>query len=274
MATIHTALDAGITLLETADVYAPSWDSMGPTRCSSVRRCGRREAARRHAGGSSSRRRAASPAARRAWGRTRAVGAARGGRGQPQALGVEVIDLYQLHRLDPSIPMTAQVASLVAVRDSGLASRIGLSNVTLEELRSLWTWRAAPATAASCRCRRSGRPASGPCGRDRPIRRTGYRLLPWSPLGGADQAADVGSRYGAFAEIAAAGAVSPQRVVLAWLLARCPVMIPIGRRPDTVLDSVGSLHLHLTDRRDPAARCQRSRRESMYPEDQPRPPLR
>ena len=73
-------------------------------------------------------------------------------------------------------------------------------------------------------------------------------FLPWSPLGGSSRAADLGSRFVAFQEIADAHGVSPQQVTLAWMLAAAPVVIPIpgSSRPETVLDSARSVELDLS----------------------------
>lgn len=76
----------------------------------------------------------------------------------------------------------------------------------------------------------------------------GIAFLPWSPLGGSSRAADLGSRFAAFQEIADAHGVSPQQVTLAWMLAAAPVVIPIpgSSRPETVLDSARSVELDLS----------------------------
>jgi aryl-alcohol dehydrogenase-like predicted oxidoreductase len=76
----------------------------------------------------------------------------------------------------------------------------------------------------------------------------GLAFLPWSPLGGISRAADLGSSFAAFQEIADAHGVSPQQVTLAWLLATAPVVIPIpgSSRPETVLDSAQSVELDLS----------------------------
>jgi aryl-alcohol dehydrogenase-like predicted oxidoreductase len=104
----------------------------------------------------------------------------------------------------------------------------------------------------------------------------GVAFLPWSPLGGASEAADVGSRYADLAQVAQAHGVSPQRVVLAWLLSLTPTVIPIpgSTRPQSILDSVQAASLTLSA--DELSRVHPSGGEpdSMYPDDQPRPPLR
>ena len=76
----------------------------------------------------------------------------------------------------------------------------------------------------------------------------GIAFLPWSPLGGISRAADLGSRFSVFQEIADAHGVSPQQVTLAWMLAAAPVVIPIpgSSRPQTILDSARSVDLDLS----------------------------
>jgi diketogulonate reductase-like aldo/keto reductase len=75
-------------------------------------------------------------------------------------------------------------------------------------------------------------------------------VLSWAPLGGADRAASVGEddATAPFADVAARHGVSPQRVVLAWLIASSPALVPIvgSRRPETILDSLAAVHLELT----------------------------
>ena len=76
----------------------------------------------------------------------------------------------------------------------------------------------------------------------------GIAFLPWSPLGGISKAGDLGSRHDAFAEVAKAHDVSPQRVALAWELALAPVVVPIpgASRPESIEDSVQALDLELS----------------------------
>ena len=75
-------------------------------------------------------------------------------------------------------------------------------------------------------------------------------FLAWAPLGGADRAASVGEddATAPFAEVAARHGVSPQRVVIAWLIASSPTVVPIvgSRRPETILDSLAAADLELT----------------------------
>ena len=76
----------------------------------------------------------------------------------------------------------------------------------------------------------------------------GITFLPWSPLGGIGRAGQLGTRHAAFGEIAAAHGVSPQRVTLAWMLAKAPVVIPIpgASRPESITDSAQAAELVLS----------------------------
>ena len=73
-------------------------------------------------------------------------------------------------------------------------------------------------------------------------------FLPWSPLGGADRAAEAAARTDPVADAAAAHGVSPQRVALAWLLALSPAIVPIpgARSPEHAVDSARSVDVVLT----------------------------
>jgi aryl-alcohol dehydrogenase-like predicted oxidoreductase len=76
----------------------------------------------------------------------------------------------------------------------------------------------------------------------------GIAFLPWSPLGGSGRAGQLGSRHAAFAQVAEGYGVSPQRVTLAWMLAKAPVVIPIpgASRPESIIDSARAPGLVLT----------------------------
>lgn len=283
---IHTALDAGVTLLDTANIYAPSWDAVGHNESLVA------QALRSWAASSEDRDRVLLTTK---GGITRSQGEVWGRDGSPdglrraceaslRALGTDVIDLYQLHRFDPSIPVAEQVGALDTLRSDGLVRMIGLSNVTLPELEVAFEVAGRP-----------GEPSSGDAGHgivsvqnefsprfraDADVMArcadAGVAFLPWSPLGGAAEAADVGSRYAVLADIADAHGATAQQVVLAWLLGRSPSVVPIpgSTRPSTVLSSVEAAGLVLTD--DEMARVEATTAEpsSMYPDDQPRPPLR
>ncbi|MFP3394034.1 aldo/keto reductase, partial [Brevibacillus sp. SIMBA_076] len=75
----------------------------------------------------------------------------------------------------------------------------------------------------------------------------GLAFLAWGPLGGMRAAKGLGGAAAAAAAVAERHGVSPQRVALAWLLSRSPVLIPIpgARRPESVRDSASSADLVL-----------------------------
>ena len=76
----------------------------------------------------------------------------------------------------------------------------------------------------------------------------GLAFLPWSPLGGITAAARLGSAHTAFEQVAAERDVTPQRICLAWLLAKSPHVIPIpgSSRPETIQDSARAVDVDLT----------------------------
>ena len=138
-------------------------------------------------------------------------------------------------------------------------------------------WPEGRTKAASAPCRTSARPRFRVD--DDVVARCaerGIAYLPWSPLGGATQAHEVGSRHAAFAEVADAHGVSPQRVTLAWLLGLGPQVIPIpgSTRPETALDSLAAATLVLTAAERASLDATGPADSSMYPDTTPKPPLR
>ena len=76
----------------------------------------------------------------------------------------------------------------------------------------------------------------------------GIAFLPWSPLGGIKSAAELGSRFSVFQEVADEVGASPQQVTLAWMLAKSPYVLPIpgSSRPETILASVAAAEITLS----------------------------
>ena len=76
----------------------------------------------------------------------------------------------------------------------------------------------------------------------------GLAFLPWSPLGGLSDAKELAAQHPAFQQVAEARGVSAQQVALAWELAQSPVVIPIpgAKRPQSILDSAAAADLELT----------------------------
>jgi aryl-alcohol dehydrogenase-like predicted oxidoreductase len=243
--TIHAALDAGVTLIDTADAY------------------------HLHAGETGHNERLIAKALATYSGDTSGVlVATKGGHIRPgdgswtvdgsrahlrdaveaslKALGVEAIGLYQFHRPDPKVPYEESVGVLTELLDAGKIRLAGISNATVEQIdiarRVLGEGRLASVQNQFSPAFRTS---------ENELRHTaahGIAFLPWSPLGGIGRAGDLGSRHAAFAEIAEAHGVSPQRVTLAWMLALAPTVIPIpgASRPESITDSAQAPDLVLT----------------------------
>jgi aryl-alcohol dehydrogenase-like predicted oxidoreductase len=233
IATIHAALDAGVTLIDTADAYHLHADEVGHNEELIAK-------------------------ALRSWGGSTddVLVATKGGHlrpgdgswtldGRPEhlreaakasakRLGVDAIGLYQFHRPDPAVPYEESVGALRDLLDEGAIRLAGISN-------------ADPAQIRAANDVLGGRLASVPelelCGE------LGIAFLPWSPLGGIASAGALGDRHDAFRSVAEAHGVSPQQVALAWELSLAPVVIPIpgASRPESIRDSVQALDLRLTD---------------------------
>jgi aryl-alcohol dehydrogenase-like predicted oxidoreductase len=248
--TIHAALDAGVTLIDTADAYCIDGSELGH---------GERLVAKALA----------------AWpgDRDRVLVATKGGHTRPgrewgldgrpeylrraceaslRALGVEAIGLYQLHRPDPKVPFAESVGALAELKEAGKVRLVGLSNVSVDQIRQArqLVQVASVQNEFSPRFRRSEGELAY-CAAER------IAFLPWSPLGGIGRGRDLGGRHRAFAEVAEAHGVSPQQVALAWQLAKAPVVIPIpgSSRPATIVDSAAATRLRLSD--DELARLDR-----------------
>ena len=131
-----------------------------------------------------------------------------------QRLGVDVIDLYQLHAPDPKVPLADTVGAMVELRDAGKIRHIGLSNVNRAQLAEAL----AITPVASMQNRynhvdRSAEHVVDTCAE------LGIAFFPWAPIQVASSTAvrAVADRYG----------TTVSAVALAWLLARSPVIVPI-----------------------------------------------
>jgi pyridoxine 4-dehydrogenase len=131
-------------------------------------------------------------------------------------LGVERIDLFQLHRIDSEVPVEDQVGELKALQDEGKVRHIGLSEITVDELREAQK----TATIASVQ----NRFALGDRGAESLLKHCedeGIAFIPWRPI------ADHVEGAPQLLEVAAAHDATPTQVALAWLLELSPVMLPI-----------------------------------------------
>ena len=241
--TIHAALDAGVTLIDTADAYAPTAAEFGHNE----RLVGR---ALRSRGGDVSDVLVATKG-----GHTRPSGNEWGQDGRPeylkeaarasaQRLGVESIGLYQYHRPDPKVPYEDSIGALRDLLDEGVIRMAGISNANPEQIRlanDILGGRLASVQNQFSPAFRSSLPELELCAE------LGIAFLPWSPLGGIGKAADLGSTFAPFQVFAESYGATPQRIALAWELALAPVVIPIpgASRPETIRDSALAVELDL-----------------------------
>jgi pyridoxine 4-dehydrogenase len=133
-------------------------------------------------------------------------------------LGVERIDLFQLHRIDDKFPAEDQIGELVALQQEGKIRHIGLSEVNVDQLKAAQK----VATIVSVQnmynlTARDAEPVLDACEAD------GIGFIPWFPLAAGPLAAPDGPLQ----RIAADHHASPSQLALAWLLKRSPVMLPI-----------------------------------------------
>ena len=245
IATIHAALDAGITFIDTADAYHMHANEVGHNETLIAKALG-------SYGGDTS----------------NVLVATKGGHlrpgdgswtldGSPRhlfeacdaslaRLGVDAIGLYQFHRPDPKVPYGESIGALAELLDAGKIRMAGISNANPEQIKQaneILGGRLVSVQNQFSPRFRSSEPELKLCDE------MGIAFLPWSPFGGISQAGDLGTSFGVFAEIGKEHGVSPQQVCLAWMLAKSPSIVPIpgSSRPETVRDSAQAADLTLTD---------------------------
>ncbi|SEF77959.1 Predicted oxidoreductase [Nonomuraea solani] len=133
-------------------------------------------------------------------------------------LGVERLDLLQLHRIDPEVPLEDQLGELRALRDEGKIGSVGLSEVTVEELER--ARRVVEIVTVQNRYNLTLRTSEDVL---RHCEEEGIGFIPYSPIAKGALAAP-GSPV---EHVAKAVGATPAQVSLAWLLARSPVVMPI-----------------------------------------------
>jgi aryl-alcohol dehydrogenase-like predicted oxidoreductase len=229
--TIHAAIEAGVTLIDTAHAYTTLDE---PTHNESLVR------------------RALSTCSQR----DSIVIATKGGHwrageslfpidGSPKtlrshltqslaALGVDSIDLYQLHHPDPTIPIEDSVGALAEFQREGLVRQIGISNVNRDQVDR------AVSVARIASVQNYFSPFQD---RDRELIRhlsdVGIAYLSYSPFGGAGAISTLESVFSRTARVAARHGKSIFRILIAWQLAIAPNIVPLAgaRRPESIVDS-------------------------------------
>jgi aryl-alcohol dehydrogenase-like predicted oxidoreductase len=240
---IHAALDAGVTLIDTADVYCTNDSDLGHNeRLIAL--------------------------ALRTWSgdRSRVLVATKGGMRRPAgrweidgspahlkaacerslaALGVDQIDLYQLHVPDPRVPLTDTVGALADLQREGKIRWIGLSNVSVAEIELAES--VAPITSVQNRLNPFFREALAE-GVVAHCTERGIGFLAYSPTGGGRLNRKLPA-HPVLQPMAARLGTTPHALVLAWVLARSPsvIVIPSARTVEHALDSVTAADLMLTE---------------------------
>jgi pyridoxine 4-dehydrogenase len=133
-------------------------------------------------------------------------------------LGLERIELFHLHRIDPNVPLADQLGALVELQAEGKIGRIGLSEVSVPEIEAARA--ITPIATVQNRYNLSDRGAE-------PVleycERESIGFIPWFPMATGDLARSGGPLQ----RIADELAVTPAQLALAWLLQRSPVLLPI-----------------------------------------------
>jgi aryl-alcohol dehydrogenase-like predicted oxidoreductase len=254
IATIHASLDAGVTLIDTADAYSLSVQEHGHGEELVA------EALASYGGPTDD-----------------VVVATKGGHRRPgdgswtvhgdpryikeaaeaslKRLGVEAIGLYQYHRPDPKVPWADSVGALADLLDEGKIRMAGVSNATvaqIDEAQRVLGGRLVSVQNQFSPRFRSSEPELEHC------EQLGIAFLPWSPLGGIGRSDHIEHDHPAFAEVAAEVGASPQQVTLAWMLAKGSRVVPIpgSSRPETAVASAAAADVVLSP--EQVARLDRS----------------
>ncbi len=246
--TLHTALDAGMTLLDTANVYCLDEGDIGHNE---------RLIAKALAAWSGDRSgvivatKGGITRPRGAWGSdARPESLRKACDASLTALGVERIDLYQLHRPDAAVPFADSVGALAELRVAGKIRWVGLSNVSVDELDEARA--IVPITTVQNRLNPYFREAISE-GVVRTCAHFGLAFLAYSPVGGGRLNKKLPS-HPALLPIARRHGASPHAVAIAWVLAQgeTVIAIPGARTPEHARDSVAAAGITLT-REDLAA---------------------
>jgi aryl-alcohol dehydrogenase-like predicted oxidoreductase len=233
---IHAALDVGVTLIDTADVYCLDHRDIGHNEQLIAR-------------------------ALREWSGPRrdALVATKGGLERPRgdwtvnahpgrlkqaceaslrALGVDTISLYQLHAPDDAVPFSDSVGALAELAREGKIRYVGLSNVNVAQIEE--AMRIVDVVSVQNRCNPFERHAIAN-GVVKACADNGLTFLAHSPVGGHGAQTRV-ERHPTLAAVAARNSLSPYQVAIAWLLSTSPAVVPIpgASRSKSILSSVAA----------------------------------
>jgi len=248
---IHAGLDAGITLLDTADIYAPTWEDVGHNEIFVA------EALRTWSGTKEQKDKvliATKGGITRSdgevWGREGSLDyLVRAAEASATHLGVQQLDLWQHHRLDPSIDFETQFENVMALKERGLTKQVGVSNYDAKQLLKAIEIGGTPDQGGLVSIQNEFSPRYR---HDLDVldicEEYGIAFFPWSPLGGVRTKAAI-SDSSAFEEVASKYSASPYAIALAWEMKTSPAVLPIpgATRAETVLDCITATEIELSD---------------------------
>jgi aryl-alcohol dehydrogenase-like predicted oxidoreductase len=248
---IHAALDAGVTLLDTADIYAPTWRDYGHNEVFVA------EALRTWSGTTEQKARVViatkAGITRRpgeVWGRNSSLDyLLRAAEASAARMGVEKIDLWQHHRLDPTIPFETQFENVLVLKDRGIVDQIGVSNYDAKQLEIAIKIGGSAQEGGIVSIQNEFSPRYR---HDLDVldvcERHGIVFLPWSPLAGLSNKDKVAGAP-VFEEVATKYGVSVYALALAWEMKTSSSVLPIpgATRAETILDCLTALDIALSD---------------------------
>jgi len=253
---IHAALDAGVQLLDTADIYAPAWNAMGHNEVLVG------EAFRTWNGTAEAKKKIVIATK---GGITRGKGSDWWGEPGRNAtkhylyraveasaakMGLSKIPLWQHHRLDTSITFEEQFENVLSLKDHGYVEAIGLSNINAEQLRRAIAIGGTPTKGGIVSVQNEYSPRYRLSTDVIDIcTEYGIAFLPWSPLGGGSNFEKIATgEFGAFDRIAKARGVSAYALTVAWHLSQFPTSIPIpgASKASSILDSLTGASIQLS----------------------------
>jgi aryl-alcohol dehydrogenase-like predicted oxidoreductase len=254
---LHAALDAGITLLDTADIYAPTWNTMGHNEILVG------EALRSWTGTPEQKAKVVLTTKAGITREENGTMFGRGGRNSSKhylyraveasasKMGLSKIPLWQHHRTDPSISYEEQFDNVMTLKDHGYVAEIGLSNVNAQMLRHAIKIGGTPAQGGIISVQNEYSPNYQHWADVIDIcNEYGIAFLPWSPLGGGGNFRRLASgEIGSFATMAEQKGVSAYALAIAWHLAQFPTSIPIpgASKVSSILDSLSGTEIVLSD---------------------------
>jgi aryl-alcohol dehydrogenase-like predicted oxidoreductase len=249
---MHKALDAGVQLLDTADIYAAYWNQFGHNEVLVG------EAFRSWSGSAEAKSQVViatkggiTRGPGETWGRAATKDYfLRAAEASALRLGVDRIQLWQHHRLDPTISFEQQFENVLVLKERGLVEHIGVSNYNAEQLTKAIAIAGGGRDGGVVSVQNERSPRSR---RDEDVlaicEKNNIAFLPWSPLGGVTRANELNeSQYSAFKEIAEIKGVSTFAITIAWHLHSSSSIIPIpgATKVESILDSAKGIEVSLT----------------------------